>query len=302
MRRLLSRLRSLHPPPWARRTFAFASATLAKFGKDNGYLLAAALSFNAAFAVFPLLLGLVALLAQIVPPAQAQRLVGQYAGSLLGSQARFVSSTLGGVRQARGTIGVVAAGLLVWSARGIFTTLAQTLDLVHGFSGPQGLGGQLRSNAKALVFALGCGVGMLFLTGLYWGIELVFARGAAPFGPSIQVSRWLGALQHGGTILGFFVGLILIYRFLPWGPVPWRDAILSGVVGVALWYPVSIALTFYITDVARLNAVYGSLSGIMAFYLWLDYTSSIVILAAEVGVVAFDRPGSTGPRPGPAPS
>lgn len=301
MRRLLSRLRSLRPPRWAYRAFAFASATLGKFGKDNGYLLAAALSFNAAFAVFPLLLGLVALLSQIVPPEQAQKLVGQYAGSLLGSQASFVSSTLRGVRQARGTIGFVAAVLLVWSARSLFTTLAQTLDVVHGFPGPQGLRGQLRSNAKALVFALGCGVGILVLTGLYWGIEFLFARSDTPSDPSLQLSGWLAALQHGGTILGFFVGLILIYRVLPWGPVAWREAILSAGVGVALWYPVSIALTVYITDIARLNAVYGPLSGIMAFYIWLDYTSTIVILAAEVGVTAFDRPEPAGPGPAPAP-
>lgn len=298
MRRSIPGWLKVHPPAWAKLAGAFVFRVLTRFGEHRGYLVAAALAFYAAFAIFPLLLGLVAILAAILPPDRAEHLVLRYAGSVLGQQGGIVASTLKGVSDARGTIGAASALLLVWSARGLFTNLAGALDIVHGFEGPKGWKGQVRRNGEALGYALGCGAMILALTAFYWGIALLNGGGGNSLGASGPLPSWLGIVQNAGAVLGFFAGLVLVYRFLPSGPVPWTEALLSGVLGVALWFPVSLALSFYLTEIARLNAVYGPLSGIMAFYIWLDYTTTLIVLAAEVGATASEwraRPSGGAP-------
>ncbi|MBU6429365.1 MAG: YihY/virulence factor BrkB family protein, partial [Cyanobacteria bacterium REEB65] len=173
MLRFIVRLRRVALSGWTRQSLSTLQTVLTNFGKDNGYLLAAALSFYGAFALFPLLLGLVALLSAIVPPTRAQALVLHYAGRLLGTQTSFVTTTLTGIRDARGTIGAVSALLLVWSARAGFQNLATALNIIFGFPGPQGLLAQIRGQIKAVGFAFGSGALIAVLAALYWGIAFL---------------------------------------------------------------------------------------------------------------------------------
>lgn len=65
---------------------------------------------------------------------------------------------------------------------------------------------------------------------------------------------------------------------------------------MVLWLPVSLLLGVYLDQFAKLNAVYGPISGVMSFYLRFDYASIAVILAAETGAVTSQRiTGAKGP-------
>ncbi len=270
-----------------RKAYDFGVEVLTEYGKDRGGTLAAAMAFYAAFSLFPLLLGLIAVSATFVSPEQAQELVFRYATALLASQRDFLAATLAGVVEARGTLGLVAALVLLWSGKNLFLALEDTLEQIYAMQRMGGIWGTVWSNVRALGFTVVTSVGIVAVTGLVWGLQAAVALDLPwlPDTPRETLARLLDWFQVVLPFVAAVVGLLLLYRYLPARRLSWRQAAVSALVAALLWQPVSWALGWYLAGFARLNAVYGAISGVMGFYLWLDLTSSIVILAAEVGAV-----------------
>jgi membrane protein len=267
--------------------YDFVVEVFAEFGKDRGGTLAAALAFYAAFSIFPLLLGLIAVAAMFVSRDQAQELVFQYSQTLLASQRDFLGGTVAGVVEARGTLGLVAGALLLWSGKSLFMALQDTLETVYGIARLGGVWGAIWANVRAMAFTVLTSLAIVGLAGLTWGLEAVMALNLPWLLdlPRDLVARAMDWFKHLLPPLTALCGITAIYRYLPARRIAWRQALLSGLVATALWVPVSALLGWYLNAFARLNAVYGPLAGVMGFLLWLQLTSTIVLLAAETGAV-----------------
>ncbi|MBM3267780.1 MAG: YihY/virulence factor BrkB family protein [Candidatus Sericytochromatia bacterium] len=275
----------------ARAAYDFALEVGAEYAKDQGPTLAAALAFYAAFSLFPLLLGLIAVAANFVSPEQAQDIVFRYSTMLLASQRDFLAGTVRGVVEARGTLGVLAAIVLLWSGKNLFLALEDTLERVYEMRRLGGIWGTVWANARAMAFTVLTSMAVVAVAALVWGLQAVLAFDL-PWLPDVPRHRLQAALDLFQIVLPSLTaggGLVLLYRYLPARRLAWRQAILSACVAAVLWQPVSLALAWYLGEFARLNAVYGPISGVMGFYLWLNLTGSIVILAAEIGAVYCRR-------------
>jgi len=271
--------------------YDFVLEVFTEFGKDRGNTLAAALAFYAAFSIFPLLLGLVAVAAMFFSPAQAQELVFKYAAALLAAQRDFLAGAVTGVIAARGTLGLLAGILLLWSGKNLFMALEDTLETVYDIERPGGIWGAIWVNVRGMVFTVLTCAALVGLAGLFLGLRAILAL-KLPYlldVPRPLLSTLLDWFQLVLPVLTVFGGLTVVYRYLPARHLAWRQALLSALVATALWEPLSLLFGWYLDRFARLNAVYGPISGVMGFYLWLSYTSLIVILAAEVGAVACRR-------------
>lgn len=276
---------------FAPKAYDFLVEVFTEYGKDRGGTLAAALAFYAAFSLFPLLLGLISVAAMFVSPQQAQSLVFEYSNALLASQRDFLASTIAGVVQARGALGLLSVVLLLWSGKNLFMALADTLEQVYGMQRLGGIWGTIWANVRALGFTLFTSLAVVAIAAFVWGLRAVLALGLAdrlPM-PKEQIMLALDWFQLLLPLLGAAVGMVLLYRYLPARRLSWRQAALSALVATALWEAVSLLFGWYLQNFAKLNAVYGPISGVMGFYLWLNLTSIIVILAAEVGAVACRR-------------
>jgi membrane protein len=91
--------------------------------------------------------------------------------------------------------------------------------------------------------------------------------------------RWLIAL---GVLL---MGLSLLYRFGPariGGRGRWITV--GAVVVVILWVAASAGLSYYLTNFASYNEVYGSIGAVIGLLLWLYVSAYLILLGAALNV------------------
>ena len=111
-------------------------------------------------------------------------------------------------------------------------------------------------------------------------------------------ARWSGIfdLASGYAVsLGFaFAILLLLYRFVPYVAPAWREAILSATFGALVLELGKTLFSVYTNRVANFEAVYGSVSSIIALLLWLYFAARVILVGAEL--IAVRREGSELPR------
>ena len=78
-----------------------------------------------------------------------------------------------------------------------------------------------------------------------------------------------------------FLSFTLLYKMLPNRRVRLRLAAVGGLIAAALWELAKLAFVWYITGLAN-PGVYGSLSAIVVFLLWVFYSAVILLFVAEL--------------------
>ena len=79
----------------------------------------------------------------------------------------------------------------------------------------------------------------------------------------------------------------LLYRYLPYDPaIRWRAVWPGALIAAVLWEIAKLGFTWYITNLAVLNMVYGSVGAVIAVMLWGYLTAVIMLFGAELASVA----------------
>lgn len=81
------------------------------------------------------------------------------------------------------------------------------------------------------------------------------------------------------TLLLFF--LVTVRMFLKRG-IAGRHVLLSGLVFVLLWISAKELFGYYLSSIASLNLLYGSLSSVVILLIWIFYAAATLLFAVEV--------------------
>ncbi|HEY9857151.1 MAG TPA: YihY/virulence factor BrkB family protein [Stenomitos sp.] len=258
-----------------------------EFGRDQCPFLAAGVCYFVVFSLFPLLLGVVSLLGYVVSPDWAMQQIHAALGKALPAQLGVLAEVLDQVVAARRPSGVIALLLLLWSGRGVFVSLAEALDIIWSAHVVVSWRDSLRRNVLALALAVALGGAAIVLSVAYWGLFLI-----------LEVRLPLLNLRP-GDVPGVFrgvtfllsnvlplvvtvVGLVLVYRYLPLRRLPNRAITVGAVSAAVLWELSRRIFSFYLDHFARFSMVYGPLSGVIAFMLWIYVSAMIFLLGAEI--------------------
>ena len=158
-----------------------------------------------------------------------------------------------------------------------------------------------------------------------WGIRrtrplgrrlLVYAIGltAGPvvIGASISITTWLvvhslavvpihrTAGERIVQLLPFafsLAGLSLLYKIAPARPVRLAPAVIAGALAAGALEGAKHAFAWYVARVSTYQAIYGALSALPIFLLWI-YLCWVIILAGAAVSAAIAEPGSRRARPG----
>ena len=68
-----------------------------------------------------------------------------------------------------------------------------------------------------------------------------------------------------------------------------RDALPGAVFTLLVWIVCTMIFTFYINNISRYDALYGSLSAIMVLMLWMYMTGIILFLGFELNFILMKR-------------
>jgi len=286
---------------WLRRIFMirFTMDVFARFGKDNGGLLAAGLAFFLVLAFVPLLLvGLwgislfyarnpdgalqkieTLLSSQILPGAAGTEVTHLMwrAGIAMDEQGLHAGPTLLRILRGQGVAGFVGLAGIVWAAIQIFINGSTAMNAAWQTIEKRGWL-QLRGVALGLLL----GTGILLVLSLYaTGLSTSFSKGDFAHVVPFEGAVISGLYELGAAIVSGLMYAV-IYKFLP-SPsanVSWRAALVGGFVAAVAFEIAKKGLSVLLTKPNK--TLYSSLSDLIAFILWIYYSMMILLLGAEV--------------------
>jgi len=277
----------------ARSWFGILKETWQEFTRDNGTLVAGAISFFAFLSIFPLLLAGIGILGILVgSPERAERIIlSATRNYAVGSQALdLISQVVRGGNAATG----VGLFLLLWSGTTVMAMLEQAVNVAWDVREKRGF---IRQRAIGLLLALIAGALIL---------ASVAATAAIRYVTSGHI-RGLPEMSLLATVLSYLVPFVVIaamftmvYKILPNTNVHWRSAVTGGLFAGVLWQIALHAFAFYVVHFARYNQIYGSLGAAILLLVWINYSAVIGILGAELASIVQRTSGLAEPAVSPA--
>ena len=249
-------------------------------GADQIGDMAASVAYYALFSLFPLLFAVAAMLSLFLEPARVEEEILAVTAQYLPGAEGLIRENVKDILRAGGALGVIAVVGLVWSASGVFGSIARVLDRAWGV-------GETRAfhiiRFRSILMVLG--VAALFLLSLTSTVLLQRAAGLHidPFGAGDFLASSARGVLRGSSLAGSLALPLLLYRFAPSERIPWRDLIPGALLSGLLFEAAKVAFITYLHRFADFDRVYGSLSLVIVLLLWTYISALILIIGAEFG-------------------
>ncbi|NTU42368.1 MAG: YihY/virulence factor BrkB family protein [Nitrospirales bacterium] len=248
------------------------------FFKDEGVLLSGALSFFTMTAIVPFCLILVTILGYLL--GENQELLRFLTSKLVSFFPRITHEITDELRKLISFRGLGTFSLLLYAVLSyeLFSTIERAMNLIFKTKAKRHF---LLSFLLSIVFITLIIASLMISFGLSSAIPAI--RGVQEFVPGLQI----------GVVTGFFVGVVIpfvlifmivtsMYTLLPKKRVRLANAATGALFTTLMIEPAKHAFTFYVLKVSKLGTIYGPLSAIVIFLLWIYYSSCILLIGAEI--------------------
>jgi len=258
---------------------------LKKFDGDNGFFLSSGITFNLLICFVPLLLLLLALVGTyLYSDREVLNHLRRYIESAIPSLDPRIMKNLLRIIHDRKIVGGLGIGGLVWTSTWVFSSLRTALNVVFQVEKRRGV---LRGKAIDLV--------MVFLAGLFLWVSMLITS-SITFLQGYRISSFLGK----GAVLRFVLKYLLplfftywmaffIYKIIPNRKVGSRTALKAAFFTSLLWEGAKQLFGWYVLHLGRFSIVYGSLGTLAIFFIWVYYSSCILLLGGEIAFLLEKR-------------
>ena len=262
-----------------RRLWVLWSA-LRKFYDDNGFLLSSGLAFTFLVGLIPLLLLLLFLAGTyLYSDREVLNHIRRYLENVAPSLDPRVMKNIMRVIRDRKIVGVLGVGGLIWASIWVFSTLRTALNMIFQVKKGQGI---IRGIATDLLMIFL--VGTLHLTSMTFASVMVYLkRYRFSFKSPMELGVLVGfALKYIIPFLLSFWMFFLIYKIIPNKKITSRTALQAALFTSLLWEGAKHLFGWYVLSLGGFTMVYGSLSALAVFVLWVYYSSTILLVGGEV--------------------
>lgn len=270
--------------PWIKTQLAILRHTLRRSINDGIIDMASSIAFFAAFAIFPLLLAIIAVASLVIDSARVAAQLDQFVTEAIPASADLMRNTVSAVVRARGSMGVVAILGLLWSGSAGFGAITRAINRVVG------TGNRPYPLAKIRHLAMALAVAVLLVVSI--GVNSLSALLASDVTwPSQLGLRIDGVTRFTGWASSFLIVFLvfnIIYLWAPTVPVRWRMVWPGAILATVMTELGKWLFLLYLNRVANLEAVFGSLSSIMVLLLWLYVSAMALIFGAEYNVARVE--------------
>lgn len=253
------------------------------FGESQASNYASAVAFNALLSMFPLILGILAVIGLAVrdpaTEAKVQSLIIQSFPNPAVQQE--IEQALNGVQQAAGWLGLVAVGGVLWTASGIFASLEFAFAQIFGI--------RRRDMVRQKL------MGFVMMIAL---IVAVFVTVIGNTFASYLPGSWLISFLIGSVVM--MTLLVLLYRLVPNRSYRIRDVIPGALLAGVLIELLSLVFPLY-TRISGSFSRYGT--GFGFFFLlaaWFFLLSNLILLGAVYNKFRLGKPMTEGLIAAPA--
>lgn len=276
---------------FSRGALGISIHALRSFNEARAMEAAAAISYYALFALFPLLIILVVVSSSLLQNQNFQdqilNMVGEFLppGEELGSfppAQEILRENIQQVLDLRVPVGFGAIFGLIWASTSVFTALGRNINRAwQGASRRNLLKWRLIGLAMAGTLLTGLLILSLILSGLFGLISRIQ--------PHYEV-WYLKALSELIPMLLIFIMAYLLYLWAPDAEVGWPEAGWGASVAAISWEVSKVSFSWYIeSGLARHQLVYGSLGTVVVLMLWVYLSGAIILYGAHLSATIGKR-------------
>lgn len=252
-----------------------AVRTVKSLGADDVSHLAAGVAYYSLLSLFPLILGLIALLGLFLPSESIQEEFFAFFESNFPGSIDLLEQNIRDVIHHRGTLGILSLVLLLWSGSAMLSAVSRAINRAWGIRSEHEPPFYKR---KPRDLAMIIGISLLLILSI--GVTAVFTILS-----NTDIS-WMGiALNFGAGLFAFLLTIIIflfLYKFIPHTETSWRHVWPGAVLAAFLFEIAKSLFTFYLSRFVNYEAIYGSVGSVIALLVWVYICSFIVILGAEL--------------------
>lgn len=270
---------------YALSAFDLAKRVVRDYSADNGSLMAAAISFYSFLSLIPLVLLCASIGAMFLGSVEqahgaVTRLASEYYPAASGEAADAVKGIVDEIVGGRAVVTWISAIFLLWSGMTLTNSISGAINAAWNTSVRRKFLAQKLTDLFLLLATIALLGASLAMTAF---IELVSSLNIhlLGFSPKDFPLLW--------RVLIYLVPLVvtsaaftLVYKTAPTVRVPMRVALAGGVFSGVMWELAKQAFRFYVPHLVSSYSVYGSLGSILLLLIWINYSSTITILGAEV--------------------
>ncbi len=280
---------------WFVRKCAIIWRALIKYDETDGEQRAASFAYYAFFAMFPLILLLITIGTSFVktPAAQAELTskVMEYVSNYIpleSQDATVVINTINGVVKSRNKAGIIAFGVLAWSAMRFFQALVRGVNRAWGIKEYAWWRLPFKNLFMTAILASALFLGVVVpsvlkvVEDLYWkhsrqvGLDFGFVWYLFYFAKLII------------PLLVLFYGMSMFYKFAPRRRTQFREVYTAALFVTGSLEILQRLFVLYTTNVGHFNKVYGTFGSVVALLLWIYLSGSIIILGGCLSAAKYE--------------
>lgn len=251
---------------------------LRKFDQDHGFFLSSGITFNLLICLIPLILLLLSLLGTyLYSSREVLHHIRHYLENAFPfPDTRIMNGILRIVRD-RKMVGVLGIGGLIWASTWVFSSLRTAFDTIFQVKEGRGI---LHGKGIDLLMVLLAGTFLLISMAFTSVISFVQGYRFSPFLELRPIIRFI--LKYFIPFFFTFWMCFLIYKIIPDKKIHFKTALQAAFFTSLLWEAAKQLFGWYVLHLGGFSVIYGSLSTLVIFFLWIYYSSVILLLGGEV--------------------
>lgn len=249
-----------------------AANIIKAFGQSNAGDMAASIAYYAFLSMFPLLLGLIAILGIFLPSEMVQNQLIAFFQHHLPTSVGILKENISRVIELRGALGVLSLVGLFWAGSAIFNAIGRVIRQAWNIQKRRPF--YLR---KLIDLTMALGTSIMFL--LSMALTTVFL-----VLPELEIQPGHIFILLISKLLSFviiFITFLLIYKYLPNTKTKWRNVWPGALLAAFLFELARSLFSLYIIQFANYEMVYGSVASIIALLVWIYLSAFILIIGAK---------------------
>jgi membrane protein len=255
-------------------------------GQKQVSLIAAGVAFFGMFAVFPGIAAIIAIFGLLADPIIVSEQLGLMEGIIPPDAYDLFANQIQRLLLARsdalGWATIVSIALALWSSRAGVSALMGGLNAIAGTPPRNGFWHAIVALGLTVCLVLLAIVALLAV--VVAPVVLAFVPLAGSTAWLLEGLRWLIALSV------LLLALGLLYRLGPSTRAQrGRWFTVGAVCVVVLWIAASVGLSYYLTNFASYNEVYGSIGAVIGMLLWLYLSAFLILLGAVLNSLVHSK-------------
>jgi len=257
--------------------------TWKQFSDDNGFMMAAALSYYTLFSVGPLLIVLIAILGFVIESTDLENALFDHLGGVMGhSQANELKSVVQNAKNTESEVlaTIISSVTLLITSTAVVIHLKDVLNKAWNVIKDPSLGFKALVLDRIISLGFLLGLGFIFLVSMGLNtVATLISNQVASLIPGIGETTVVVTTTTIGLLVTF-VMFYLLFRFLPDARLKSKDLFVGAVVTTVMFSIGKYVISYYL-GYSDISSTFGSAGALASFMVWVYYNAIILIFGAE---------------------